>query len=76
MKTLNGISKYIVGIVFIFSGFVKAVDPLGSTYKFLDYFEAFGMDFFSLFAFPLAIILSGLGEPHWIDRKIIIKWML
>ena len=60
MKLLNNISQYIVGVVFIFSGFVKAIDPLGSTYKFIDYFEAFGMEFFNSIAFPLAIILSSL----------------
>lgn len=60
MKTLNYISRIIVGIVFIFSGFVKAIDPLGSTYKFIDYFEAFGMDFLSSLAFPLAILLSAI----------------
>lgn len=60
MKILNNISQFIVGIVFIFSGFVKAIDPLGSTYKFIDYFEAFGMDFFNSIAFPIAIILSSL----------------
>ena len=60
MKALNNISRIIVGIVFIFSGFVKAIDPLGSTYKFTDYFEVFGMEFLSLIALPLAIILSSL----------------
>lgn len=60
MKLLNNISKYIVGIVFIFSGFVKAVDPLGSTYKFIDYFDAFSIEFLSFMALPLAIILSTL----------------
>ena len=60
MKVLNNISRFIVGIVFIFSGFVKAIDPLGSMYKFIDYFEAFGMDFLSFLALPLAILLSAL----------------
>ena len=60
MKVLHNISRFLVGIVFIFSGFVKAIDPLGSTYKFIDYFEAFGLDFISFLAFPLAILLSSL----------------
>lgn len=60
MKLLNHISRLFVGIVFIFSGFVKAVDPLGSMYKFQDYFDAFGMESLAILAFPLAIILSTL----------------
>jgi hypothetical protein len=44
MRTLRIIYRTIVGLTFIFSGFVKGVDPLGSVYKFNEYFEAYGMD--------------------------------
>jgi hypothetical protein len=48
----------IVGVVFIFSGFVKAVDPLGSAYKFADYFVAFRLDFLEFLTLPMGIFLS------------------
>lgn len=60
MKAVRFVSRIIVGMVFIFSGFVKAIDPMGSTFKFSDYFIAFGMDAFKEIAFPLAILLSTL----------------
>ncbi len=58
MRTLRNFARIIIAPVFIFSGFVKAIDPLGSTYKFSDYFEAFGLDFMMPAAFILGILLS------------------
>ena len=57
MKIIRIISRIIVGLVFMFSGAVKAVDPLGSAYKFSDYFQAFHLEFLQPFALILAIIL-------------------
>lgn len=42
-KAIVNISRFIVAAVFLFSGFVKAVDPLGTQYKLQDYLEAMGV---------------------------------
>ena len=57
MKLLKLISRIVVGIVFIFSGTVKAIDPLGTTYKFQDYFSAFNLGFLREYALFFAIVL-------------------
>lgn len=38
----GSVSRTLLGLTFIFSGFVKAIDPLGTTYKIEDYLKAFG----------------------------------
>ena len=42
MKYLGRIFRIIVGLVFIFSGFVKSVDPWGTAYKISEYLGVFG----------------------------------
>ncbi|MDR1594369.1 MAG: DoxX family protein, partial [Prevotellaceae bacterium] len=37
------VARIAIGLLFIFSGYVKAIDPIGSEIKFGEYFEAFGM---------------------------------
>lgn len=48
-------------LVFLFSGFVKAIDPLGFAYKLEDYFQAFGpfFQYFNSLALVLSIAFSG-----------------
>jgi uncharacterized membrane protein YphA (DoxX/SURF4 family) len=54
MKFLRNFFRILVGLVFVFSGFVKGVDPLGTVYRIEDYFNAFGMTW----AIPFATFLS------------------
>lgn len=53
---IGSIARVLLGITFIFSGFVKAIDPLGTTYKIEDYLNAFGGFFTSLT--PLAEVAA------------------
>lgn len=39
----TNICRFVLAVVFIFSGFIKANDPLGTVYKIQDYFEAWNM---------------------------------
>jgi len=55
---LKHICRILLGLTFIFSGFVKGIDPLGSTYKFTDYFNAFQMPWLTGLAFSLGILLA------------------
>lgn len=73
---VKNLCRIAVGMVFIYSGFVKGIDPLGSVYKFTDYFNAFGMEwmnattlFFS-FALSLAEFLIGIALVFnlWVSR--------
>ncbi len=43
LDILQCIARILLGCVFLFSGFVKLIDPLGTAYKIADYLVAFGM---------------------------------
>ena len=59
MKIIVQILRIFVGALFMFSGAVKVVDPIGSQYKFEEYFSASVLDleFLIPYALPFAIIL-------------------
>jgi uncharacterized membrane protein YphA (DoxX/SURF4 family) len=54
MKKLNTPIRVFVGLLFIFSGLIKANDPLGLSYKMQEFFEVWGFDFLN----PLSLFLS------------------
>ncbi len=58
-KTAITIFRVLVGALFIFSGFVKADDPLGFTYKLKEYFATDALNFPSMdkFSFSIAFVV-------------------
>ena len=57
--TLNVICRWVVGLVFLFSSFVKGVDPLGTVYKVQEYMTAWSIGSLTFeWAVPLAGVLA------------------
>jgi len=57
--TLNVIARWFVGLVFLFSSFVKGVDPMGTTFKVQEYMTAWSIGSITFeWALPLAGLLS------------------
>jgi uncharacterized membrane protein YphA (DoxX/SURF4 family) len=59
-NTFLNIKRAIVGLLFIFSGLIKANDPLGFGYKLQEYFEVFHISFLNDYAVAIAILLCTL----------------
>ncbi|HCY80916.1 MAG TPA: DoxX family protein, partial [Xanthomarina gelatinilytica] len=55
MKYIVNISRILVGVLFIISGFVKLNDPLGFSYKLQEYFSADVLNIPSLEPYALGI---------------------
>jgi len=59
-KVALNFSRIFVGVLFIFSGLIKANDTLGFGYKLEEYFDVFHISFFSPYATGIAMILCVL----------------
>ncbi|MCU0421566.1 MAG: DoxX family protein [Bacteroidia bacterium] len=57
MKYITQISRIFVGVLFILSGFIKANDTIGFSYKLVEYFEIFNMHFFVDYAVGMAMFI-------------------
>ncbi|MCF6184614.1 MAG: DoxX family protein, partial [Bacteroidales bacterium] len=59
MNFITQLFRLIIGALFVFSGFVKMIDPLGSAYKFSEYFSAdvLNLEFLIPYALPFSIFL-------------------
>lgn len=89
MKITVNISRVLVGALFIFSGLVKAIDPLGLAYKMQEFFEVWAADGyfktlmdwlhkyatgFSIFMIALEVVLGVALLIGW--QKKLTTWLL
>lgn len=59
IRIVYDVSRWIVGLTFLFSSFSKGVDPLGTSYKIQEYMTAWSIGSFSFeWALPMATFLS------------------
>ncbi len=89
MKPLVNIARILVGVLFIFSGLVKAIDPLGLAYKMQEFFEVWASEgimkgmmhwlneqalMFSLLMITLEVVLGVALLLGW--RTKLVSWLL
>jgi len=89
MKVFVNIARVLVGALFIFSGLVKAIDPLGLAYKMQEFFEVWAADGyfkslmdwlhsyatgFSIFMITLEVVLGVALLIGW--QKKLTTWLL
>lgn len=82
MKTFVNISRVLVGTLFIFSGLVKAIDPLGLAYKMQEFFDVWKLPLWlneqalllSIIMITLEVVLGVALLLGW--RTKMVSWLL
>ena len=59
MKILLNIIRIIVAVLFIFSGLIKANDPLGLSYKMQEFFELWNLNALDHFSLAISVVMIG-----------------
>ena len=57
MRLILNTTRIFVGVLFIFSGLIKANDPLGLSYKMQEFFEIWHMDFLNSYTLAFSILM-------------------
>ena len=58
MQSFLKILRWSVGLLFIFSGLIKANDPLGLSYKMDEFFDVWGISFLSDYSLAFSLIMN------------------
>lgn len=72
MKITVTIVRFFVGLLFIFSGLVKANDPLGLSYKIQEFFEIWGLHSLNEYTLALSLLLNAFEIIAGV--AILIRW--
>ncbi len=81
MKTLTSICRFLVGVLFIISGLIKANDALGFSYKLTEYFTVFNVQWLSGASLGMAMVICifevGLGVALLVGYRMgLVSWLL
>ncbi|RYY54848.1 MAG: DoxX family protein [Chitinophagaceae bacterium] len=81
MKIITVVLRILVGVLFIFSGLVKANDPLGLSYKMQEFFEVWGLHGFDAHTLWMSVAMNAFeiiaGFALLIGWRIpLISWLL
>ncbi len=81
MKTVLLCIRWLIGLLFIFSGLIKANDPLGLSYKMQEFFEVWGWHFLDDYTLILSLVMNVLEVvagvaviAGWCKRSV--SWIL
>lgn len=58
MKIILSVIRIIVGVLFIFSGLIKANDPTGLSYKMEEFFEVWGLQSLNNYTLAFAVVMN------------------
>jgi uncharacterized membrane protein YphA (DoxX/SURF4 family) len=58
MKVVLSFIRIIVGVLFIFSGLIKANDPMGLSYKMQEFFEVWNLSFLDNYTLTFALVMN------------------
>ncbi len=58
MKTIVVVIRWVVGLLFIFSGLIKINDPAGLSYKMQEFFEVGGIHFLNDYSLLFAVLMN------------------
>lgn len=81
MKLAVNTVRIVVGVLFIFSGLVKANDPMGLSYKMQEFFEIWGIHQFNTWTLSLSVVMNAFeiiaGFALLIGWRIkLVSWLL